>query len=72
MHQSFKDKRYKLSDEDIIDILDQDRERHLIRERAKLLTVDAICARYGISHSYYYSIINADNRTELVMKERTA
>jgi hypothetical protein len=56
------DKRFKLTDEDVEHIIELDMERHAIRERAKSLTVDAICAKFGISHAYYYDLINGNNR----------
>ena len=58
------DKRFKLTDEDVEHIIELDMERHAIRERAKSLTVDAICDKFGISHSYYYYLINGTNRTK--------
>jgi len=58
------DKRFKLTDEDVEHIIELDMERHAIRERAKSLTVDAICAKFGISHAYYYDLINGNNRAK--------
>jgi hypothetical protein len=57
------DKRYKLSNEDVQMILQLDAERHAMRERMKSLTVDAICSKFEISHSYYYNLLNGDNRS---------
>jgi hypothetical protein len=57
------DKRYKLSDEDVQMIFQLDTERHAMRERMKSLTVDAICAKFEISHSYYYYLLNGTNRS---------
>jgi len=58
------DKRFKLTDDDVELIIELDMERHAIRERAKSLTVDAICAKFGISHAYYYDLINGNNRAK--------
>ena len=58
------DKRFKLTDEDVELIMYLDMERHAIRERAKSLTVDAICEKFGISHAYYYDLINGNNRAK--------
>lgn len=58
-----RDNRYKLSDFDVQMILMLDAERKEMRERMKAITVDAICAKFEISHSYYYSLINGDNRS---------
>jgi hypothetical protein len=64
MSQNSKiDRRCKLSDDDVKLILSLDNERHLMRKRMKALTVDAICDKFGISHSYYYNLINGDNRS---------
>ena len=60
------DKRYKITDEDVDNIIKLDAERHVLRERVKSLTVDAICEKFGISHSYYYNLINGDNRSRKV------
>jgi hypothetical protein len=63
MSQNSKiDRRCKLTDDDVQLILSLDNERHLMRQRMKALTVDAICDKFGISHSYYYNLINGDNR----------
>lgn len=56
------DRRCKLTDDDVRLIFELHEERLELRERVKSLTVDAICAKFGIAHCYYYSLINGENR----------
>jgi len=64
MNQNSKiDRRCKLTDDDVRLIFELHEERLALRERVKSLTVDAICDKFGISHSYYYNLINGDNRS---------
>lgn len=58
------DKRYKLTDEDVEMIFELHHERLKLRDRVKSLTVDAICDKFGISHAYYYDLINGNNRAK--------
>jgi hypothetical protein len=59
------DKRYKITDADVALIFELHQERLDLRERVKSLTVDAICDKFDISHSYYYNLINGDNRRKV-------
>ena len=58
------DKRYKLTDQDVDNIIALDAERHAARKRMKEITVDRICEKFGISHAYYYDLINGNNRAQ--------
>ena len=61
------DRRCKLTDDDVRLIFELHEERLELRERVKSLTVDAICAKFDIGHSYYYALINGENRKEVTL-----